>query len=274
MKKRFTIGQLSKLHHIPIKTLRYYDEIGLFKPVEVDAENQYRYYSIEQFEQLDIILYLKTLGVPLKEIKHQITNKNLNELVEAFKFHKQLTERKIKELERINQRFESRIKEIESTRDVMDIGVPILKNVPKRTIVQVMGKIRSLYELELSLRMLKKEFHQVSPIIIGKVGLTLSVTDIIKGNYSEYNSIFILLEEADHLYTSHEMISVLPEGKYATIYYRGDTTEAGRYYQMVLDFLEKENFYPNGDFILRTIIDRFITNDPEEYLIEIQIPIH
>lgn len=55
MKNRFSIGQMAQLHNIPVKTLRYYDEIGLFTPAEVDPISGYRYYSIEQFEKLDIV---------------------------------------------------------------------------------------------------------------------------------------------------------------------------------------------------------------------------
>jgi len=55
MKNRFSIGEMSILHNVPVKTLRYYDEIGLFKPIEVDSNNRYRYYSTEQFEQLNTI---------------------------------------------------------------------------------------------------------------------------------------------------------------------------------------------------------------------------
>jgi len=39
MKIRFTIGEMAKLHNTQIKTLRYYDEIGVFKPIEVDENN-------------------------------------------------------------------------------------------------------------------------------------------------------------------------------------------------------------------------------------------
>lgn len=53
MSKKFSIGEMSKLHKISIQTLRYYDQIGLFKPVHVDQESNYRYYSIDQFSQLD-----------------------------------------------------------------------------------------------------------------------------------------------------------------------------------------------------------------------------
>ena len=46
MKEFFTIGEISKLFNINSKTLRYYDEIDLFKPSYVDEHNKYRYYSI------------------------------------------------------------------------------------------------------------------------------------------------------------------------------------------------------------------------------------
>ena len=60
MQNRFSIGEMSKLMNIPVKTLRYYDEIGLFKPHEVNRHTGYRYYSTEQFEQLDTIISRKS----------------------------------------------------------------------------------------------------------------------------------------------------------------------------------------------------------------------
>ena len=44
----FTIGQFAALHGINKKTLMWYDEIGLFKPVSINAENGYRFYSYYQ----------------------------------------------------------------------------------------------------------------------------------------------------------------------------------------------------------------------------------
>ena len=45
MKTLFKIGEIAELFHLNIKTLRYYDEIGLVKPEVVDPETGYRYYS-------------------------------------------------------------------------------------------------------------------------------------------------------------------------------------------------------------------------------------
>jgi DNA-binding transcriptional MerR regulator len=39
------IGEFSKLAQVPVPTLRYYDQVGLLQPVEVDRLTGYRYYS-------------------------------------------------------------------------------------------------------------------------------------------------------------------------------------------------------------------------------------
>jgi DNA-binding transcriptional MerR regulator/predicted transcriptional regulator YdeE len=62
------IGEFSKLVHVPFATLRYYDQIGLLKPVQVDRFTGYRYYSASQFPRLHRILALKDLGFSLEQI--------------------------------------------------------------------------------------------------------------------------------------------------------------------------------------------------------------
>lgn len=48
---------MAKLHNTTIKTLRYYDEIGLWKPIQININNGYRYYStdIEDFKERKIV---------------------------------------------------------------------------------------------------------------------------------------------------------------------------------------------------------------------------
>lgn len=62
------IGDFSRLSQTPVSTLRYYDEIGLLKPVEVDHFTGYRYYTHDQLARLNRILTLKELGFSLEEI--------------------------------------------------------------------------------------------------------------------------------------------------------------------------------------------------------------
>ena len=62
------IGEFSRLSLVPVSALRYYDEIGLLKPVGVDDFTGYRYYSAEQLPTLNRITTLKDLGLSLAEI--------------------------------------------------------------------------------------------------------------------------------------------------------------------------------------------------------------
>lgn len=68
------IGEFSKLTGVPIRTLRYYDEIDLFKPADIDLFTDYRYYSEEQASDLYLINDLKKVGFSLAEIKKHWNN--------------------------------------------------------------------------------------------------------------------------------------------------------------------------------------------------------
>lgn len=70
----YKIGDFSKIVNVPVKTLRYYDEINLFKPIEIDLFTGYRYYSENQINDLRLILLLKETGFSLQEIKDNWNN--------------------------------------------------------------------------------------------------------------------------------------------------------------------------------------------------------
>lgn len=64
-----TIGEFSSICRVSAKTLRYYAEIGLLLPEEINPENGYRYYSINQLETMLFINRLKAYHFSLEEIK-------------------------------------------------------------------------------------------------------------------------------------------------------------------------------------------------------------
>jgi len=71
----YTIGEISKIVRISANALRYYDEIGLFKPIVTKSDNQYRYYSDAQVKDILLIMELKQYGFTLIEIKELIQNR-------------------------------------------------------------------------------------------------------------------------------------------------------------------------------------------------------
>ena len=64
----YRIGNFARLGRMSVRTLRYYDEIGLLKPIEVDDFTGYRYYAEEQLPKLKYISALKAAGLSLDDI--------------------------------------------------------------------------------------------------------------------------------------------------------------------------------------------------------------
>ena len=102
----YKIGEFAKLTNIPVKTLRYYDEINLLKPEEIDLFSGYRYYGDKQKEDLEIILALKEAGFSLEEIK-----KNKDNYSDEIMLQKKET------LLREQERLDERIKKLDYLRN-------------------------------------------------------------------------------------------------------------------------------------------------------------
>ena len=70
-----TVKDVSEITGISIRTLRYYDEIGLLKPTELTAAG-YRLYDNKALERLQEIMFFKELEIPLEDIKKIMDNPN------------------------------------------------------------------------------------------------------------------------------------------------------------------------------------------------------
>lgn len=64
----FRIGDFSRVARVSCRLLRYYDEIGLFRPARIERDTGYRYYSAAQLPRLNRILVLRDLGLSLEQI--------------------------------------------------------------------------------------------------------------------------------------------------------------------------------------------------------------
>ncbi len=71
----FKIGEFAQFTRVSVKMLRHYDELGLLKPVRVDQESGYRYYSADQLPRLNRIIALKDLGFSLPQIGRLLDEK-------------------------------------------------------------------------------------------------------------------------------------------------------------------------------------------------------
>lgn len=72
-----TVQEVSNLTGVSVRTLHYYDQIGLLKPTEV-TESGYRLYDVEALEKLQHIMLFRELQFPLKDIKKIIQSSDFD----------------------------------------------------------------------------------------------------------------------------------------------------------------------------------------------------
>lgn len=90
-----TIGEFAKRTGCSIKSLRYYDSIGLLKPVYVDHKTNYRYYNFEQTRMVDLIQICVNLSIPLKEVKDLAFKDDKIDYKNVIEYGKKITLEKI-----------------------------------------------------------------------------------------------------------------------------------------------------------------------------------
>ena len=131
------IGEFAWLSQITVETLRYYDRIGLLKPVHLDPFTGYRYYSLDQLARLNRILALKDLGLSLENIAEILEQKISTSEIRAILELKQ-TELKeeIEDVQRRLARVEARLEQMELEDKMPDFEV-LLKTVESQWVASV-----------------------------------------------------------------------------------------------------------------------------------------
>jgi DNA-binding transcriptional MerR regulator len=93
----YTVKTLAKASGVSVRTLHYYDEIGLLKPAFY-GENHYRYYETEQLLTLQQVLFFRELDIPLNEIQEILSRDNFDK-VEALFSHKHILKQKLNRMQ-------------------------------------------------------------------------------------------------------------------------------------------------------------------------------
>jgi DNA-binding transcriptional MerR regulator len=126
----FRIGEFSQVARVSGRLLRYYDGIGLLRPVRIDPQTGYRYYSASQLPRLNRILALKELGLALEQIAQLIDDKvSADEIRGMLMLKKAELEQSLQaEASRVRQ-IESRLLQIEQEGSLADYDI-VLKSAP------------------------------------------------------------------------------------------------------------------------------------------------
>ena len=269
-KNLFPIGEVSRLFHISVSSLRHYERIGLLTPACVSPDSGYRYYGPEQFEVLNTIRYLRALDMPLTEIEDFLKNKDIGRIEEKLRQQKQAVLQKQQELKRIAQKIDHRLNWLADAESA-PLNTVSLVSLPACRVVWVDDprKVVGSADLEAPIRRMDQSDAE-AVVFLGKVGLGISVEHLQKAETAQYDGIFLILDQED-IYTGETL--ELPEALCARLRFRGSHREAPVQYQRLLDYIASRSMHIAGFSREITLIDYGITNDPEKFVTEICIPV-
>ena len=118
MEQLFSIGDVAKLFHLSVSSLRHYEALGLLTPERVDPNTGYRSYSIRQFEVLNTIRYLRALDMPLEEIADFLRDRDVERIEEKLSRQREAVLQRQRELERVRRKIDNRLHQLREARTV------------------------------------------------------------------------------------------------------------------------------------------------------------
>lgn len=273
----YTIGEVSKLCNIPIRTLRYYDDIGLLKPDRISPDTNYRYYSKEGLRKIPLIKYYKQLGFKLEDIGPMLERREIEVLEEYMAKELLLVERQMAELQkkhfairewqRLLQQGESLLAETGEGREIRMERFPLYRTMKFRYEVEE----RKTADMEVLYSNLFVELcHRHNVFAYGpfmlyfddfgrRVDRTFTGVDCYTAVIEDGSNAAMTTEVG-----GFEALSVVHRGDYRTI---GDT------YRAVQDWAERERIPLQGASYERYIIDPWVTAHSDNYVTELVLPI-
>ena len=266
-----SIGEMAKMNHITVTTLRLYDELDLLKPVYVNPETNYRYYDIKQNARLDLIQYMKELQMNLKEIKELLDKEDIN-LIEAILIKKkQQLSIQINDLQRTKDAISRTIYSLERYRKSPPSGTITLEYIDRRRIY-VMHTNINFYEHDLNvyeylLTQLKNDLimHHYPQIYYCNVGTFLNKERFLKQEFIS-DRIFVFVD--DHF--PEKEIQVIENGMYACIYL-DDFHQEINYAKRLLDYCKMNHLTICGDYICEVLSE--LSMFDRSMFLRLQVPV-
>jgi effector-binding domain-containing protein len=268
----FKIGDFSRLNRISVKALRYYEDIGLLKPVKVDEFSGYRYYSAEQLPRLNQIAAFKELGLSLEEIS-EILNNSLTTLQIKDLFILKRAELRLKvsqEQDRL-KRVEKLLEQIEMEGIMSNYQVVVKKVQP-----QIVASMRGILPTYADVGQFYGEIfkHLGKKFIFKPAGPTILIC--YDGEYKEKDVDVEVVVPIKKLVSSSENVKVyeLPglEETASTIY-KGSYESIGEAYSTLMTWIQNNGYTVDGPDREIYLASPYDTKDPSQYVTEVQFPI-
>lgn len=275
MKEIISITEMAKLRNISTETLRHYDRIDLLKPVYVDSDTGYRYYSITQYEKIGTIRELKNLGMSLSEIKEYFNNRNVETSRVLLSEQKDKIDDQIDHLIRLRQEINRKIDFLDVIRTT-DLNDEIrMKHIEARKYVYFDRTVHDDIELSydaVGLEGVLKKSSQSMPIFAtNRYGGLISKEDVM-GNVVPLSAKMIILYDGEEDVDDRNIIEV-PEGDYLCMFYVGNFWNREESIARLLNYMKENELKLAGDILQMQWVDFAITDNLDDISYEFQVPV-
>ena len=269
-KRLFSIGEMARLFHLSVSSIRHYESCGLIKPEYVDPDTGYRYYSPRQFESFNTIRYLRALDMSLDDIEDFLHDRDIDKIEEKLSRQKVIVAEKQQELARIERKIDAQMQRLRDAQNAVLGRIEIVR-VPACRIFWTENHTTAQEPENLDLSTCDLAAAQTEAIIfLGKVGFSISEKHLKEKQYEQYDGTFLLLDEADRF--DGALLS-LPETLCVRARFHGHHLQSPEQYRKLEEFIREHHLQICGFSREITLIDYGITNDTEKFVTEICIPV-
>lgn len=267
MKDYYKIGEISEMYDMSRDSLMYYEKLGIIKPARDD--NGYRLYSVSDIWRLNLIKELKTLGFSFKMIKEYLENRDLNSTNKLLENGITLLDDQILKLLKQKENMRKRMESIENTAKNSNLNSIELSYLKRRKGLILNGQIKRDEDFDLLIQKLQKDHNNKFGILgNNNVGALFNVNSLKNGITTDFEAVFCLLKD-----NAEDYNIVFEEGYYVTLTYGGDYENNKEHIQHMFDFIEENKLIIAGNPMEIYKIDIHETENKNEFITEIQIPI-
>ena len=272
MKRYLTISEMAKSAGISRRTLIYYDQIDLFKPAKV-GENGYRYYGIDQYFELDVILLLKNLDVSLEDIHIFLKNRNVDYVLDGFMRQKQKVDDQIKKLNIIRGTLDSYIERYTTLKN-FDLE-SITHSYREAESFVISDTIESYDDFD-SVEIYGRFYNSVdsSDLFSGyPIGFLVDGSAFYQENFhaAPYRALIKIPEDRLHFYQQQRVVR-RPAGDYVSGFMKDEIHHINTFNNRFRNYLKEHQLELNGDIWELLWQDETTSEQPEDQVFEVLIP--
>ena len=205
-----TVKEVVELTGVSVRTLQYYDEIGVFKPTKV-TEAGYRLYDDEALSTLQQILFFKELDFSLKDIKYIMGNKDFEKL-EIFKKQKELIKIKRNRLNRLLGLLERLEKgENDMSLNEFDLSeyISVLEKFKSENTDEVIKNWGSIENFDKFIEKVKEDEINVAQNALKYYGSTKKYTEAIKKNLDNFTENMEMIKDKGYVEENERLMNLL-----------------------------------------------------------------